>query len=246
MNEESSAKKAEENLRAQSEASGKADSDASKTSRRDYYLSANYKESGPYELSTIVQMIERKSILGEYYIRQVNSNDWYPISAVPELNAVLIRLGLHWKFDGYGVRITTYHSREGVSNLIIPNQIEGKPVTAIKSITSGFSIINISSSVVSIGDVYSGRLVSIIVDVKNPSYTSVDGVLFDKQVKTIISYPSGKKGTYTIPSSVTSIEKRAFNMCGGLTDIIISASVSAIGDNVFYDCRCLKGMNITP
>jgi hypothetical protein len=230
MNEELSAKKV--------------DSDESKISQGDYYLSANYKESGPYPLSTIVQMIEGKSILGEYYIRQANSNDWHPISAVPELNTVLIRLGLHWEIDSSGVMITGFYSREGVSNLIIPDQIEGKPVTSIIAISGGISIINIPSSVVSIGFLSGGNLVSIIVDAKNPSYTSVDGVLFDKRIETIIRYPGGKKGPYTIPSSVTSIGDSAFSGCKGLENITIPALVTTIGNGAFFLCESLKSIII--
>jgi hypothetical protein len=37
------------------------------------------------------------------------------------------------------------------------------------------------------------------------TYSSVDGVLFNKSQTTLIQYPSGKSGHYSIPDSVTSI-----------------------------------------
>lgn len=44
----------------------------------------------------------------------------------------------------------------------------------------------------------------------NPVYTQVDGVLFDKDMTTIVSFPSGRIGTYELPSSVTRIADYAF------------------------------------
>ena len=48
-------------------------------------------------------------------------------------------------------------------------------------------------------------LTAITVDAANPAYSSVDGVLFDKSQTTLLQYPDGKAGAYTIPDSVTSI-----------------------------------------
>ena len=46
---------------------------------------------------------------------------------------------------------------------------------------------------------------SINVDKDNQSYSSEDGILFDKEKKKLITYPAGKKEKeYNIPSSVTS------------------------------------------
>lgn len=60
--------------------------------------------------------------------------------------------------------------------------------------------------------VFSGcdSLVNITVDGANPTYSSTNGVLFNKTMTLLIQYPGGKTGWFTIPASVTSIEDRAF------------------------------------
>lgn len=45
----------------------------------------------------------------------------------------------------------------------------------------------------------------------NPSYTDIDGVLFDKGVSRLITFPAGKSGVYTVPAGVTVIEDSAFS-----------------------------------
>jgi serine acetyltransferase len=107
--------------------------------------------------------------------------------------------------------------------------------------------INIPSSVTSIGYLafFSTNLTSITVDSRNPAYTSVDGVLFDKNIRTIIRYPVAMKGTnYVIPSSVTSIGDYAFVGCNSLTNITIPSSVTSIGEGAFYFCNSLTNINI--
>ncbi|MDR2410981.1 MAG: hypothetical protein LBE13_23125 [Bacteroidales bacterium] len=47
-------------------------------------------------------------------------------------------------------------------------------------------------------------------DENNPKYSSNDGVLFDKNQRTLICYPVGKKGHYTIPDTVITIEVEGF------------------------------------
>jgi hypothetical protein len=64
----------------------------------------------------------------------------------------------------------------------------------------------------------------------NAYYTSVDGVLFNKSLATLIQYPGGKTGSLLIPASVTSIGDYAFNASSGLTNVAIPASVASIGN----------------
>jgi hypothetical protein len=56
------------------------------------------------------------------------------------------------------------------------------------------------------------------VDSLNPNYASVDGVLLNKSLTTLITCPGGLL-SITIPSGVTSIGDYAFYGCSGLTSI---------------------------
>ena len=76
------------------------------------------------------------------------------------------------------------------------------------------------------------------------SYSSLDGVLFDKTQTTLIRFPFGRLGDYTIPDSVTRIEYSAFMGCGGLTSVTIPDSVTSIGRAAFIGCRSLTSVTI--
>ena len=88
-------------------------------------------------------------------------------------------------------------------------------------------------------------LQEIIVDNENKCYSSVNGVLFDKDKKTIIAYPTGKSGeSYEIPDSVTSIGNSAFWRCSSLTSVTIPDSVTSIGEGAFAECIGLTSITI--
>jgi hypothetical protein len=87
-------------------------------------------------------------------------------------------------------------------------------------------------------------LETITVSRNNPAYADVDGALFDKDKTTLILYPEGKSGDYTIPSSVTTIGDFAFQYCEKLTSITIPPSITDIGDFAFQGCRGLTGITI--
>lgn len=73
---------------------------------------------------------------------------------------------------------------------------------------------------------YSAGLTAIQVEAGNPYYTSKDGVLFSKDMKKLIAYPSGKQGAhYTVPDGVEIVFDDAFCGCDNLTDVTIPASV---------------------
>ena len=150
---------------------------------------------------------------------------------------------------------TTYQIPEGINNLEfaafykcsnlinlnVPKSIESFPVVGWWNEKcweySNIENINVSS--------------------ENETYSSVDGVLFNKDKTELILYPAGKRQAnysipetvneisegafYTannlksieIPDSVVSISEEAFDYAENLSDIKISDSVSVIGDDAF-------------
>jgi hypothetical protein len=86
-------------------------------------------------------------------------------------------------------------------------------------------------------------LVSIEVDPGNAHYASVDGVLYDKEVSTLITCPSARQGSLTIPASVTNIDEYSFTSAS-LSSVIIPDTVISIGQNAFCACERLASVNI--
>src|SRR5665213_3302928 len=107
---------------------------------------------------------------------------------------------------------------------------------------SSLTNVTIGDSLASIGNgAFAGcfKLTEITVDTNNPVYSSVNGVLFDKSQTTLVAYPGGLGGSYTIPDSVTSIGDTAFWECSSLTNVTIGNGVTHIGDAAFEDCESL-------
>jgi len=89
----------------------------------------------------------------------------------------------------------------------------------------------------------STNLNTITVDVLNPSFSSMDGVLFNKSRTTLVRYPEARVGShYTISNGIASIGGSAFSSCPNLTTVTIAASVTSIGDLAFAACSSLRGL----
>ena len=86
-------------------------------------------------------------------------------------------------------------------------------------------------------------LTAINVDAQNSFYSSSNGVLFDKSVSTLLQYPGGISGGYTIPGSVTSIAEEAF-FGAALTSVTIPGGVTNFGDNAFAYCTSLTNLTM--
>ncbi len=109
-----------------------------------------------------------------------------------------------------------------------------------KSLTN----ISIPASVVSIDfGVFSGceRLEMIEVAEDNPAYCSMNGVLYTKDMSTLVRCPSATPFTsYEIPESLREIESFAFERCSSLTQVIIGRNVILIRNGAFQGCKSLS------
>jgi BspA type Leucine rich repeat region (6 copies) len=125
----------------------------------------------------------------------------------------------------------------GDAVVTIPETMSGLPVARIGADAffgcTNLSSITIPNSVTSINSkAFLGctNLVAITVDPLNTVYNSVDGVVFDKSRTTLIGFPVGRAGSYTIPNNVTSIGQDAFEGCFFLTSVTIPGSVIGVGE----------------
>lgn len=92
------------------------------------------------------------------------------------------------------------------------------------------------------------NLKAINVAADNPNYTSVDGVLFSKDMKTLLCYPIAKEtenNSYTIPDGVKTIGSYAF-YASNLGQILFPDSVETIESYSFYICGALQNVTLPP
>ena len=157
-----------------------------------------------------------------------------------------------YKVGSDGTVTITSCDKSAKGAITIPSKIDGKPVTSIGGFAFGncgiLTSITIPNGVTSIGSsAFNGcnKLKQINVDTANTTYSSENGVLFNKEKTELIRYPAGKTDTsYSIPNSVTSIGDDAFAGCRSLTGITIPNSVTSIGDWAFEDCTGLTSVTI--
>ena len=150
----------------------------------------------------------------------------------------------------------TYCDRNAIGELVIPDTIEGNPVTSIGDgsfyLCLGLTHITIPDSITYIGE-QAFRLCRSLTSITIPdSVISIGRGAFALCGLTAITIPDAVTSigdetfancssltSITIPDSVTSIGDQAFRDCSSLTSITIPDSVTSIGDQAFEDCRSL-------
>jgi len=97
--------------------------------------------------------------------------------------------------------------------------------------------IAIPSSITSIGDIAFNScdsLTNIEVDVSNLYFSSVNGILFDKNQTTLVQYPGGLGGSYTVPNGTDNIGEYAFANCDLLTSVYFDGNAPTTDWTAFY------------
>lgn len=90
------------------------------------------------------------------------------------------------------------------------------------------------------------RLESFNVSAGNKTYSSGNGVLFNKDKTELVMYPQGKTNTsYTVPSSVVNIGEAAFVECQNLKEVVLPEGVENIGKSAFSDCWNFENITLS-
>ena len=151
------------------------------------------------------------------------------------VKAEVYSFGIGYSSDAAAVVVNVNVDRESVD--IAENAFA--QVSSTGTVYYHVRVVNIGSTVpeFSVSSAFGSALSEVNVYAKNTHYASVDGILFDKDFKTLMYYSASKKGAYVIPDTVKKIDNNAFANRLLLTAITIPASVEEIGERAFYYCR---------
>ncbi|MBR4628096.1 MAG: leucine-rich repeat protein [Ruminococcus sp.] len=157
------------------------------------------------------------------------------------------------------IRYAAFYSCKEITSVKIPDSVVVIGDRAFGACTSLESI-NIPENVAEIGSsafvpyirsgAYFGRpdalgVNSITVSTANKHYTSVDGVLYNKDKTVLIAYPSAKSDNeYAIPDGVVRIDKEAFYGAYNLDKVIFPDTLKRIESGVFEFCVCIDEVEL--
>ena len=174
------------------------------------------------------------------------------------------------KMKDYSGEDSPFYQNSNIKSVIIENGVTSIGNLAFSSCNSLIEV-SLPSSIISLGvSAFSGcenlmsisipanvadiqsiafagckKLTSIEVDSNNENYSSINGVLFDKNITELVCYPAGKNdASYTVPNTVKSFAYGSFYDCENLTSVIIPNGVTSIGGASFWNCKNLKSIVI--
>ena len=179
------------------------------------------------------------------------------VSCGEEMDLLSGNTDISYKIENGEAIVTKVPNKTAVRNIEIPDDYDGVPVTKI----ADFAAVNLEYAVkVTIGKNVreisdwsfgnSRKIIEFDVDENNPYICDVDGVLYTKDMKTLLFYPpaaciqteADEEGNevkfikYTIPEGVETIRSKAFYKCYELTEITLPSTLKSIEEMAFFRC----------
>jgi|GEM_PF-5996061 len=144
------------------------------------------------------------------------------------------------------------------SKIVLPETIEGKPVTEIYDFYHGYGAsgtkvtrlyLPANLKRISFRSEINANIVleNVIVDRRNTEFCSVKGVLYSKDKTRLHVVPSGRSDlVFTVPDFVRIIGKYSFTHCKNLLSIILPDTINTIEHGAFEECSGITSMILPP
>lgn len=179
-----------------------------------------------------------KSIVIPSGVTKIAKNTFFKCSSLASVT---------WLNDIIEIGDYAFYQCEALSDIVLPSGLVTIGTETFYKCDKMVKV-SIGDKVKEIGDAAftnCNSLSKIDVSENNQQFCSIDGVLFDKDVKTLICYPKGKtEKSYTIPNSVVTIGVYAFSNCYVLNEIVIPEGVTKISSCSFSECSGLESLTI--
>lgn len=166
-------------------------------------------------------------------------------------------LKIKYKSEGDCLIVKGVPDNLTMPEIVIPDEYNGKKVTGI----ADFAVVNLENvTKITIGKNVSEiglwalennkKLTAIEVDDENAYFCDVDGVLYTKDMKTLLFYPAARSAeetaaedgtkiksiSYEIPEGVETIRTKAFYRCTDLREITLPPTLKVIEEKAFFRC----------
>lgn len=169
---------------------------------------------------------------------------------------------LQYKDAENGYALYRYKGSSTEKSLTVPDTFNDKPVTELMSFCISNSEyleeLNIGENIQKIDPwalTNCPVLKAINVSADNKYFTSVDGVLYSKDMTKLIAYPNGRTplvtdkdgkgtggGTIKLPDTVKVIGENAFYMCSNLYSIEFNEGLQKVENKAFLKCTNLSAV----
>lgn len=140
-----------------------------------------------------------------------------------------LRFNASLKFTNKAVKIHKYSTLKKLRVFEIPSKLIIDSAEGIKTGVE-FNLSHPSVSYIEVND-------------DNKAYSSIDGILYSKNKKALVSCPAKRTGEIFVPDGVESIATKAF-MKSEISTVVLPKSLKYIGDMAFKDCKVLNNVQL--
>ena len=140
------------------------------------------------------------------------------------------------EMENWGLNLQKFDLSNG-SDIVVPNDIDGIPVTYVRGLTADLTSIKLPSSLIKIkDDAFNSMdtLKSLVIDGGAPNLNELGERSF--------SGCSNIEELDLSNSKLTSIPEGAFAYCKNLKTIKLPSTITSIGDEAFYNCQSLTNI----
>ena len=78
----------------------------------------------------------------------------------------------------------------------------------------------------------------------NSTFSSLDGVLYNKAKTELIRFPEARGGSFSVPERVTALGSNAFSGCSRLTSVTLPSTLQTLRNSAFYNCTGLTSISL--